>query len=51
MPAPDAPGGRGLPLMHVLADEVVFQLSENGLCDPPRQNAPRRAGEITAGNL
>ena len=31
MPAPDALGGRGLPLMHVLADEVAFQSSEAGL--------------------
>ena len=31
MPGPDALGGRGLPLMHVLADGVVFQSSEDGL--------------------
>ena len=32
MPAPDASGGRGLPLMHTLADEIEFSTTEAGLC-------------------
>ena len=32
MPEPDAPGGRGLPLMQELADTVEFRPAPRGLC-------------------